>query len=83
MDGQVLPVVGQQIPVITPPLDAESVRQAIEQSVQGSVQTATSQRVSSADSYMVAVASARGGAGTPRSFSTASAQPCPFMNEEQ
>jgi hypothetical protein len=28
-------------------------------------------------------ASARGGAGTPRSFSTARAQPCPFMNDEQ
>jgi len=28
-------------------------------------------------------ASARGGAGTPSSFSTASAQPCPFMNDEQ
>ena len=29
------------------------------------------------------IASARGGAGTPSSFSTASAQPCPFMNDEQ
>ncbi len=29
------------------------------------------------------IASARGGAGTPKSFSTASAQPCPFMNDEQ
>ncbi len=29
------------------------------------------------------MASARGGAGTPSSFSTASAQPCPFMKDEQ
>ena len=29
------------------------------------------------------IASARGGAGTPSSFSTASAQPWPFMNDEQ
>ena len=29
------------------------------------------------------IASARGGAATPRSFSTARAQPWPFMNDEQ
>ena len=29
------------------------------------------------------IASARGGAGTPSSFSTARAQPWPFMNDEQ
>ena len=29
------------------------------------------------------IASARGGAGTPSSFSTARAQPCPFMKDEQ
>ena len=29
------------------------------------------------------IASARGGAGTPSNFSTASAHPCPFMNDEQ
>ena len=29
------------------------------------------------------IASARGGAGMPSSFSTASAQPWPFMNDEQ
>ena len=29
------------------------------------------------------MASARGGAAMPSSFSTASAQPCPFMNDEQ
>ena len=32
---------------------------------------------------MTRMASARGGAGTPRSFSTARAQPWPFMNDEQ
>lgn len=49
--------------VITPPLDAESIRQAIDQCLQAAPSATTSQALAAGNSYLVAVASARGGVG--------------------
>ncbi len=49
--------------VITPPLDHESIRQAIVQSLQAAPSTVVAHQMASGASYLVTVASARGGVG--------------------
>lgn len=49
--------------VLTPPLDTESIRQAIDQCLLAAPSTETARRTAAEGSYLVTVASARGGVG--------------------